>query len=240
MQEFVIVGASGGIGQALAEYILENNERARLTAFTTNPERLRLDHPRLRVFAYEANSQGVEQAIAPLKQEFAQLRAAYICTGLLHNETIQPEKRLEQFSLSTFTEVMSINAALPLIWLQALLPFLKKSEHAVFAAISARVGSISDNQLGGWYSYRASKAALNMLMKTAAIECARRAPQLKLLCFHPGTTDTALSKPFQANVPEHKLFTPAFVAERFYQLSMKLNADGELSFIDWDDQPIAW
>ena len=168
------------------------------------------------------------------------LRGVYVCTGILHTETLQPEKRIEQLELANFETVMRVNAALPLLWLQQLMPLLKKSEYACFTAISARVGSIGDNQLGGWYSYRASKAALNMLLKTAAVECARRAKGLKLLAFHPGTTDTPLSEPFQANVPDGKLFEPAFVADRLCSLSLSLEVDGKLSFIDWDHKPIEW
>ena len=106
--------------------------------------------------------------------------------------------------------------------------------------LSARVGSINDNRMGGWYSYRASKAALNMLLKTAAIEYARRAKNVKLIAFHPGTTDTTLSKPFQKNIPEDKLFKPDFVARQLLMLVAKTPIDGTLSYLDWDHQSIDW
>ena len=105
---------------------------------------------------------------------------------------------------------------------------------------SARVGSIKDNHAGGWYSYRASKAALNMLLKTTAIEYARRAKQVKLIAFHPVTTDTPLSRPYSANVPEDKLFSPDFVADRLFEILKNLPADGELSFVDWQGKSIKW
>jgi NAD(P)-dependent dehydrogenase (short-subunit alcohol dehydrogenase family) len=108
------------------------------------------------------------------------------------------------------------------------------------AVVSARVGSIADNRLGGWYAYRASKAALNQIMRTATIEARRRFKGCILTCVHPGTTDTALSKPFQANVPEGKLFSPTFVAERFMAIFNDLEVDDSGAFLAWDGQTIPW
>ena len=120
-------------------------------------------------------------------------------------------------------------------------PLLVASKQpAVFASISARVGSIGDCAMGGWYSYRASKAALNMLLKTAAIEFSRRAKNIKLIAFHPGTTDSPLSAPFQHSVADDALFTPEFVAERLLSLCDAHAPDGQLSYLDWAGKPIAW
>jgi NAD(P)-dependent dehydrogenase (short-subunit alcohol dehydrogenase family) len=110
----------------------------------------------------------------------------------------------------------------------------------VVAVLSARVGSIGDNRLGGWYGYRASKAALNMFLQTAAVEYARRARRVKLLAFHPGTTDTALSAPFQKNVAAGKLFTPDFVAQRLLGLMDAAEPDGRLGFLDWAGKTVPW
>lgn len=123
------------------------------------------------------------------------------------------------------------------------MPLLTHKTQCTITALSARVGSINDNELGGWYTYRASKAALNMLFKTAAIELARRAKNTKLILFHPGTTDTELSKPFQKNVPAGKLFTPEFVAGQLFELTnnnpdLKLN--GEPAYLDWQGSTIPW
>ena len=108
------------------------------------------------------------------------------------------------------------------------------------AALSARVGSIGDNHLGGWYAYRSSKAALNMMLRTLSIEYGRRVKNVKIISFHPGTTDTALSKPFQASVPSDKLFTPEFVAGRLYGIMAEAEIDGQLSYLDWDNKAIPW
>lgn len=160
--------------------------------------------------------------------------------GILHGDGIVPEKLLEHVSLSAMHKAFTVNAFGPLLLAQALLPWLKLRRRVVFASLSARVGSIADNQLGGWYSYRASKAAQNQLMKTLSIELRRRNPESIVLSLHPGTTDTPLSRPFQSNVESHKLFTPAFVADRLLQLVTQANVEDSGRFIAWDGQPIPW
>lgn len=164
----------------------------------------------------------------------------FICHGILHDDQVSPEKRLEDLDAASMQHVFQINAVTPVLWLKHLLPLLKQSTICKVAVFSARVGSISDNHLGGWYSYRASKAALNMLLKSAAIEYARRAPGVKILAFHPGTTDTPLSSPYSKNVPEGRLFQPAFVAARLLDIIDSLEPDGELSFLDWQNEAVAW
>lgn len=163
-----------------------------------------------------------------------------ICNGILHNENVWPEKRLEELNSDSLIEVFSINSITPLLWLKALITLVKAPSDCIITIFNARIGSIGDNRTGGWYSYRASKAALNMLLKTAAIEYARRAKNVKLISFHPGTTDTALSKPFQGSVKKENLFTPDFVAQHLVEIMNKQNVDGELSFIDWENKAIVW
>jgi len=124
--------------------------------------------------------------------------------------------------------------------LKLLHPILKGKQRCVVAALSARVGSINDNHLGGWYAYRSSKAALNMMLRTLSIEYARRVKNVKLIAFHPGTTDTALSKPFQTSVPAEKLFTTEFVAARLCRIMHDAEIDGQLSYLDWDNKSIPW
>ena len=155
-------------------------------------------------------------------------------------KTLQPEKRLEDFCSASFQQVMSVNALLPMIWIQKLTPVLAGKTPCKITVFSARVGSISDNRLGGWYSYRASKAALNMMLKTAAVELGRRAKNIKLIAFHPGTTDTPLSKPFQKNVPANKLFTSEFVASQLLHIVEYSELDSQLSYLDWQGKTITW
>ena len=163
-----------------------------------------------------------------------------ICNGILHNESVWPEKRIEELTADSLLEVFTINSVTPMLWLKALITLVKAPSDCVITVFNARIGSIGDNRSGGWYSYRASKAALNMLLKTAAIEYARRAKNVKLISFHPGTTDTALSRPFQGSVKKENLFTPDYVADHLVAIMNTQQVDGELSFIDWENKAIVW
>ncbi|REL30491.1 SDR family NAD(P)-dependent oxidoreductase [Thalassotalea euphylliae] len=170
-----------------------------------------------------------------------QLGEIIICNGILHSEDFMPEKKIEAFEPSAFDQVFSANTLTPLRWLQSLMPYLEHYQAPCFVTVmSARIGSISDNQLGGWYSYRMSKAALNMAVKCLAIEASRRAKQVKFILFHPGTTDTPLSKPFQRNVRKDKLFTPAFVATQLLSAKHHVELDGQASYLDWQHKVIPW
>ncbi|MGB5325211.1 MAG: SDR family NAD(P)-dependent oxidoreductase [Pseudomonadales bacterium] len=180
----------------------------------------------------------VQTLARQMKENNTHIYRVIICNGFLHSETLQPEKRIEDISQDSFLQSMAINALLPLRWLQALTPLLAKTDSCKIAVLSARVGSIGDNRLGGWYSYRASKAALNMLLQTASVELARRAPGVKLIAFHPGTTDTPLSKPFSKNVAAEKMFSPDFVAGRLLALMDTAITDGKLAYLDWDGKAI--
>jgi NAD(P)-dependent dehydrogenase (short-subunit alcohol dehydrogenase family) len=121
-----------------------------------------------------------------------------------------------------------------------LVPLLRHGDRSIFATISAKVGSIGDNQLGGWYGYRASKAALNMFMRTAAIEYGRKSPNTIVALLHPGTTDTRLSQPFQRNVPPEKLFSTERTVEQLWTVLNQLGPDNSGQFFSWDGAEIPW
>jgi len=140
----------------------------------------------------------------------------------------------------SMAHVLEINTVLPLLWLAAFSDAIKYGDAPRIAVFSARVGSIGDNALGGWVSYRASKAALNMALKCAAIEFSRLNKSAKLLAFHPGTVDTAMSEPFQKGVPAGKLFSPAYVAQQLLGILDSLEPDGELSYLDWAGKTVPW
>lgn len=194
-------------------------------------------------------SQSIEQAISEIPTvDDIPITGVFICNGLLHSNTITPEKRIEDIDASAFEKVMTANALTPMLWIQKLTPLISgKSSSKVqskcackLVVLSARVGSISDNRLGGWYTYRASKAALNMMLKNTAIEFARRAKNIKIIAFHPGTTDTPLSKPFQKNVPSNKLFTSDFVADQLLSIVENTAIDQTASYVDWQGEVISW
>ncbi len=188
----------------------------------------------------EYSQSAIKTALADCLTDGVPVQKVFICNGRLHYAELKPEKRLEQFNAEDCQAIMHSNSIVPMLWVQALLPYLKSQQSCQLVVFSARVGSIGDNHLGGWYSYRASKAALNMLLKTAAIEYQRRAPNVAMIAFHPGTTDTPLSRPYQQNVPAEKLLTPAFVAEKLLTILENLPAAETLRFLDWQGKKIDW
>jgi NAD(P)-dependent dehydrogenase (short-subunit alcohol dehydrogenase family) len=161
-------------------------------------------------------------------------------SGLLHAPGIEPEKLLEHVDAAALRQLFEVNAHGPILLARALLPWLVRKRRIIYASLSARVGSIDDNRLGGWYGYRASKAAQNQLLKTLAIELRRRNPEAIVLVLHPGTTDTHLSRPFQRNVAPGKLFSPDFVASRLMAIIEAAESDNSGRFIAWDGEEIPW
>lgn len=235
----LIVGASGGIGAAIIKQLLSSSQVGHIIAVSRQPSLI--DDSRLTHLILDVSQEQGRQA---LKKELAAQPVHFFFNviGLLHDETTQliPEKRLGQLNVENLAQTMHINAFTPILLLAALQDSFKGAHPTVIASLSARVGSIEDNQLGGWYSYRASKAAHNMLLKTASIELRRLNKQSIVLCLHPGTADTALSKPFQARVPDEKLFTPTFVAEQLLAVIAQRTPVDSGSFWDWDGKPIDW
>jgi NAD(P)-dependent dehydrogenase (short-subunit alcohol dehydrogenase family) len=241
-QEFsLIIGAGSGIGSALIRTLANAQPDSGLLLVSRQPVALpdTLAVP-AQQFSCDYSEAGIGQLVQKLAPWHGRITLVVISTGILHTETIKPEKRAEDLNMNNMLEVLRINTVIPAFWLMRLLPALRGELASRVFTLSARVGSIADNHKGGWTSYRASKAALNMVIKTAAIEYARRAPNVKLIAFHPGTVDTGLSKPFQRSVPEGKLFSPDFVAERILNISADLPIDGDASYLDWAGKTIPW
>lgn len=243
----LIAGASRGIGLALCETLLARDDVAQVWAVARNPQastglqQLRQTAPtRLRCVACDMRDEAALGSLADqLKKESVQLHLTICTVGSLHEDGALPEKALSQVTAERLQASFATNAIAPALLLKHLALFLRQRP-ATFAALSARVGSISDNGLGGWYGYRASKAALNQLLKTASIELKRLNPHSTVLSLHPGTTDTDLSKPFQANVPASKLFDPAFTASCMLSV-IEAHGPGDTgTFWDWNNQPVTW
>ena len=175
-----------------------------------------------------------------LRAEAGDLRLVVNATGRLHGPGLVPEKRLRQVERSALMEQFTINAIAPVLLARAVEPLLGRDRPFHFASLSARVGSIGDNRSGGWYSYRAAKAAQNQLLKSLSIEWRRRWPLATVTLLHPGTTDTALSKPFQTFVPPEKLFTPQRAAEQLVDVLLAQGPEDSGAFLAWDGQPIDW
>nr|WP_314486873.1 SDR family NAD(P)-dependent oxidoreductase [uncultured Pseudomonas sp.] len=246
--DVLIVGASQGIGLALCGALLARDDQVRRVwavsrQATANPALTQLGNQhgaRLRRIDCDARDElALADLAAALRADGAALNLVVCTLGILHQQGARAEKSLAQLDLASLQATFVSNAFAPILLLKHLAPLLRK-QPTTFAALSARVGSIGDNHLGGWYSYRASKAALNQLLRCASIELKRSNPQATVLSLHPGTTDTALSQPFQANVPAERLFTPAYTADRLLQVIARHGPADSGSFWAWDDTPIEW
>lgn len=234
----IVVGSSGAIGRALVVEMLSDTQVTEVhcwsrlspvsSAATALPDDPRIVHGFIDLTAPDS----IVQAAVALEPD--SIDRVIIATGILHDQRFQPEKSLRQLNPEQFQQSMQINALGPALLMQQLLPKMRRQQRASISVISARVGSISDNRLGGWYSYRSSKAALNMLLKCTALECQRSHPQLIIAGLHPGTVDSGLSEPFQRNVPADKLFTPAYSAARLVAVIDGLSREDSGQIFAWD------
>lgn len=250
-RDALVVGASRGVGLALAEALAGGavGEPPRRLFVTHRGEaapesllRLR-DAARCEVVPLSCEL-GSDEDIARLGRRLAEADATLAVTlhaaGILHEDGVRPEKSLRQVDRRAMHRVFDINSFAPLLVAQAVLPCIPRQGPSHFAALSAMVGSIGDNRIGGWYSYRASKAALNQLLRTLAIEARRTHAELCVTSIHPGTTDTDLSRPFQGNVPDDKLYTPAQSARRILDVVLSGTPDVSGRFMNWTGEALPW
>lgn len=211
----VVVGAGGGVGGALAAHAEAAGARV------------------IRLGRADGVTADDEAAIAAAFEPLSELAAVIVATGLLHRDGRQPERDWRQLDAAWMAENFAVNAILPALIAKHALPRLRRDGKALFAALSARVGSIGDNRLGGWHSYRASKAALHQIVRTLAIELRRKNPAAIAVALHPGTVDSGLSKPFQRNVKPGQLFTPAQSAGHLWDVMERLTAADSGDAFDW-------
>lgn len=232
----VVIGASGGIGAALVAQLIDDARFGRVLALSRRP--VAHNNARLVTGSIDVTDEVSIAAAATLAREMGDVRLVIVATGLLHGDGVRPEKQWGALDGKALARAFAVNSIGPALIAKHFLPLLPRVGRSVFAALSARVGSIEDNRLGGWYSYRASKAALNMLLKTFAIELARRAPEAVCIGLHPGTVDTNLSKPFQDNVAEGKLFTPEQSGEYLLRVIDAVGPDDSGRVFAWDGKPL--
>jgi NAD(P)-dependent dehydrogenase (short-subunit alcohol dehydrogenase family) len=242
----LVIGATGGIGLALVQHLLSHPGVLHVTAAARHADQsialaalLQAYPERLRITVADITDTSSLGLLAN-QLRAAPLHLAINATGLLHDDNLQPEKNLAAVSNANLQQVFAVNAFGPILLAQALLPLMRHGQPAVFASLSARVGSIGDNRLGGWYAYRAAKAAQNQFLKTAAIECRRTHPQLSIQLLHPGTVDSELSRPFQRGVAAQQLFTPDTAASQLLDVLSTATAENSGRFIAWDGNEIAW
>lgn len=244
----LVVGATQGIGLEFVRQLLRAGNLAhifatyRSEATATELRRLSDQNPgRVHCIAMDlTKEEQIESGMQTVQAIAPQLHIVINCVGLLHNDQQQPEKALRQLNADNLIQYFQVNSIGPALLAKHLMPLLKHKSPSIFATISAKVGSIGDNRLGGWYGYRASKAALNMFLKTAAIEYSRRNPNTTLVLLHPGTTDTQLSKPFQRGVPPEKLFSTEKTVSQLLEVLSNVTPEDSGEFFSWDGSRLPW
>ena len=232
-----IFGATGGIGGAIVTLLVESGGYSEIHAGGRTPPSI--NHPSVSPFIFDLTD---EPSIAQAAQAIGAdgpLDLAIVATGILHDhKALSPEKSSRALEGDSLARVFAVNTIGPALVAKHIMPLLRRDKRAVFAGLSARVGSIADNRLGGWHSYRASKAALNMLFRNFAIEFEGRNPQGIVVTIHPGTVDTALSRPFQRGVSQGKLFEPKQSAAHILSVLDGLSAEDSGSLFAWNGERI--
>ncbi len=254
MPHSLVLGASQGIGFGFVKrFLLEGHSvhatyRDRLSAAPLLE--LAAQDPNLRVYALDITEEShIESVLGTIAQDLrqtvpdgqsAELSYVINCIGILHQGDLQPEKSLRQVNAENLLTYFQVNSIASILLAKHLTPLIKNSSRTVFATLSAKVGSITDNQLGGWYGYRASKTALNMFMRTIALEYRRTCKGTIVAVLHPGTADTRLSQPFQRNVSPEKLFSIDRTVDQLVNVmnGLTLNDSGE--FFSWDGTRLPW
>ncbi|MGB3201697.1 MAG: SDR family NAD(P)-dependent oxidoreductase [Nodosilinea sp.] len=246
-QNALVVGASQGIGLGFVQQLLADDRFEAVYGTYRRPEAalellaLAERFPRLVCLPVDVTEEEtIARAIAAIQACTPRLHRVVYCVGVLHDGDFQPEKSLRQITSENLVRSFQTNAVGAVLLTKHLLPLLKHDQPSLLAAISAKVGSIGDNGLGGWYGYRASKAALNMLIKTASLEYARRSPNTILALLHPGTTDTRLSEPFQRGVPPEKLFSVERTVAQLMAVMDGLTPADSGGFFSWDGTRLPW
>ncbi|MGL5796441.1 MAG: SDR family NAD(P)-dependent oxidoreductase [Waterburya sp.] len=252
----LIVGASQGIGLGFVRALLKQDNIAKIYAtyrrqetaselfilqseYGDNPSGTLRD--RLECLQVDITDESqIEIAIKQIQQSVKQLHLVIYCVGVLHTDSFSPEKSLKQIKPENLIYSFQVNSIGAVLLAKHLMPLFNKSDDSIFACISAKVGSIGDNRLGGWYGYRASKAALNMFLKTTAIEYSRKCPKTIVVALHPGTTDTQLSQPFQKNISPDKLFPVEHTVSLLSKVIAGLEIKDSGQFFAWDGSQLPW
>tara|TARA_S200000501_G_scaffold178063_1_gene167720 strand:- start:801 stop:1523 length:723 start_codon:yes stop_codon:yes gene_type:complete len=235
-KNILIIGSSGGIGKAFINFYKKqdiNNKILGLSRLDKEDQEFLDAH----FFIDLEDEQSIKNAANEVKT-YGPYQLIIVATGALHGDDFSPEKSYKQISAKNLKKVFNINTIGPALVGRYFIPLLDNQNPSVLSFLSARVGSISDNKLGGWHAYRASKAALNMLIKNFSIELNRTNKLAKVIGLHPGTVNTQLSKPFQRNVSENKLFTPEFAASSMASVINNLHDSQSGSIFAFDGSKI--
>ena len=231
----LVVGGSGGIGLAFVKHLLKQNRYSVHATYNSTLPPDEIDGCK-----WSQLDATDEQQVADFCMQLGEIDLFINAVGMLHDEAHQPEKATRHIDSEYFFKSMQVNVLPTLLMAKHLAGHFRHKRPAVFATVSARVGSIGENRLGGWYSYRASKAALNQVLKTLSIEWQRNLKNVCVAALHPGTTDTPLSKPFHKNVPQENLFTPEQSVDYMMQVVNDLSPQDTGQFLSFDGENLPW
>ena len=234
--KILILGGSGGIGFAVLRRFLQSYPDAEIIA-TYNRQRLGFEHTQLKWLKLDVTE---EQEIEDLSNEIGPIDILVNAIGFLHSSSKKPEKTIKDFDPTFFQKNIRNNTLPSILLAKHFMSSLRPGNKTFFIVLSAKVGSISDNRAGGWLSYRASKSALNMAIKTLSLEWKRKLPNCCVILFHPGMTDTKLSKPFQNNLPHGQLHSPEVTAKALLDLIKRSGPGDSGKFISFDGTEIDW
>lgn len=233
--QVAIFGASGALGAAFVKYITEHKlaPQGVIHAFSCQklPAQAGVIHQQIDAYDDVQLAQAAESVHTPYD-------LIIIATGILHQEDITPEKSIRDLDVASSLAIYHSNTLIPMLIAKHFLPCLDTQKPGILMALTARVGSITDNRLGGWHSYRASKAALNMMIKNLAIEYNRFHKKAIIIGMHPGTVDSKLSRPFQRHVPQNQLFSPQVSVAHMMAVLDHVQIEDAGSVIAWDGEKI--
>ena len=230
----LVIGAGGGLGAALVQALSIPGGHGIDSVLALG----RATQPAIDYSDETSLEKAAAWVAAQCQLQGAELRLVIVASGFLHGAAGQPERSWSQLNADYLSEVFRINAIGPALVMKHFLPLMPRQGRCVAGFVSAKVGSIGDNALGGWYGYRAAKAALNQLVKTAAIELKRRNPQALCVALHPGTVDTALSKPFaKAGL---KLRPPEVAATELLTVLAGLEPAQTGALVDYQGKVLPW
>ena len=235
----VVVGSSGGVGDAFVQKLSRSTQCKKLIMTSRQPMVLgEVDSKHTWLSMDITNEESIASVASYMQNQNIEPNVILNLSGILHDDQFGPERTWRNLNMETMRRVFDINTFGVALLAKHLIPCIPRSGRSVFASLSARVGSISDNRLGGWYSYRASKAAQNMMIKTLSIEAHRKWKELICVALHPGTVRTQLSEPFTKHYDSKKLFTPQQSCDYLCEVISGLTVNDTGGFFAWDGQKI--
>jgi len=236
MRKVAVIGSSGAIGSAFVDHYI--NDQSINSIFSFSRSSIGIDNNKVKHFSIDIENENSVQDAAKSVEEI-NFDEIIIASGLLHTNDFGPEKSIKDLKADNILKILNVNTVGPTIIGKHFLPLLNKNNKSVMAFLSARVGSISENKLGGWYAYRASKSALNQIIKTFSIELKRTNPKAIIIGLQPGTVDSELSAPFKRSVSKNKLFSAEYSASQLLGVIERVDESSSGNLISWDGEIIS-